>query len=291
MAAVLKTAGAQALVSSNLTRSANPKRPDPDTVMEMPRRRRSPVVIPALVLTLVVLAGILGAQVLGRGTGCMFAGDTCLRVLFIGNSYTSVNDLPATFAALVRSGGGAVETRMIAPGGAFLSDHAASPEVEAAIAGTPWTAVVLQEQSQVPAVPAALDGQMAPAAASLVAAIRAGGARPYLLETWAHRDGWPGQGMDRAAMQAAINAAYWEVAARNAAIVVPAAEAWNQALAAAPGVALWQVDGSHPTVAGTYLAACVLYATITGRSPEGLAETGGLPVADATMLRRLVSAP
>ena len=210
-------------------------------------------------------------------------------MLFIGNSHTSVNDLPKTFAALVRSGGGAVETAMIAPGGAFLADRAASPEVAATIAGTPWTAVVLQEQSQVPAVPAARDTQMAPAAASLVAAIRADVAQPYLLETWGHRDGWPEQGMDRAAIQAAINASYRDVAARSAVIVVPAGEAWTRAAREAPGIALWQQDGSHPTVAGTYLAACVLYATLTGRSPEGLTETGGLPAAEAAVLQRIAA--
>jgi hypothetical protein len=221
-------------------------------------QRRSPVVIPSLAVSLVILVLLAGSLVLGRGAGCAFAGDRCLRVLFIGNSYTSVNDLPGTFAALVRSGGGAVETAMIAPGGAFLADNAASPEVVATIAGTPWTAVVLQEQSQVPAVAAARDTQMAPAAASLVAAIRADGAQPYLLDTWGHRDGWPQQGMDRAAMQAAINASYRDVAARSAVIVVPAGEAWTRAAREAPGIALWQEDGSHPTAAGTYLAACVL---------------------------------
>jgi hypothetical protein len=254
-------------------------------------RRRSPVVIPALVASLAILALLAGSLVFGRGTGCAFAGDGCLRVLFIGNSYTSVNDLPGTFAALVRSGGGAVETAMIAPGGAFLADHAASSEVAAAIAGTAWTAVVLQEQSQAPAVPAVRDAQMAPAAAALVAMIRQAGAHPYLLETWAHRDGWPERGLDRAAMQAAINAAYREVGARNAAVVVAAGEAWSRAVREAPEIVLWQADGSHPTPAGTYLAACVLYATLTGHSPEGLDETGGLPAADAAALQRLAAGP
>ncbi len=252
-------------------------------------RRRSTVVIPALIASLVVLALLAGSLVLGHGTGCAFAGDGCLRVLFIGNSYTSVNDLPGTFAALVRSGGGAVETTMIAPGGAFLADEAASPDVAAAIAGSPWTAVVLQEQSQAPAAPSVRDARMVPAVATLVAAIRADGAQPYLLETWAHRDGWPERGLDRVAMQAALNAAYRDVAARNAAVVVPAGEAWARAVREAPAIVLWQADGSHPTPAGTYLAACVLYASLTGHSPEGLAESGGLATAEATTLQKIAT--
>jgi len=243
-----------------------------------------------------VLVGILVAACLGLGgwallrggTGCRFVAEgSCQRVLFIGNSYTSVNDLPAVYAALVRSGGGAVETAMIAPGGAFLADHAASPEVAAAIAGTPWTDVVLQEQSQAPASPEARERGTIPAALTLVSGALQGRARPWLLETWAHRDGWPEMGMDEASMQAALAQGYAEVGARVGAPVVPAGDAWQRALVEAPSIALWQPDGSHPTPAGTYLAACALYRALTGRSPVGLAETGGLPAEDAAALQRI----
>jgi hypothetical protein len=39
---------------------------------------------------------------------------------------------------------------------------------------------------------------------------------------------------------------------------------------------LWQGDGSHPTVTGTYLAACVLFAKIFDRSPVGLSYHAGV---------------
>ena len=259
------------------------------TMISARGRRSRLLAVAALLLVLAGLAG--GSLLLSRGTGCAFAGDRCLRVLFIGNSYTSANDLPSMFASLVRSGGGAAEVRMIAPGGAFLSDQAASTDVAAAIAGTAWTAVVLQEQSMAPAARETRDGRMAPAAAALVTQIRQVGAQPYLLETWAHRDGWPERGLDRAGMQAAIDAAYREIGARTGSFVVPAGEAWDRALRDAPTVALWQADGSHPSMAGTYLAACVLYASITGRSPDGLVETAGLTPADAAILQRIAAVP
>jgi hypothetical protein len=47
-------------------------------------------------------------------------------------------------------------------------------------------------------------------------------------------------------------------------------------LRANPTIVLWQADGSHPSPAGTYLAACVLYARIFDASPVGVADTGGL---------------
>ena len=70
--------------------------------------------------------------------GCGYGADTaaCTRVLFIGNSYTSVNDLPATFAKLWRSGGHRVETGRDTVDGSTLADHAAS----AATARGPSTA-------------------------------------------------------------------------------------------------------------------------------------------------------
>jgi hypothetical protein len=101
------------------------------------------------------------------------------------------NDLPTVFRDLPRAGGQNVETSIVAEGGETLADHAASPESVDAVRGSRWQFVVLQEQSQIPAVESARQSQMFPAARSLVGIIRAAGATPILLQTWAPRDGWP----------------------------------------------------------------------------------------------------
>jgi hypothetical protein len=258
--------------------------------MMIERRRRVRVALIVGVALLAIVAGSVAAAAVGRGTGCAFTPqDRCLRVLFIGNSYTYVNDLPGTFARLAASGGHPTETSMIAPGGAFLADEAANPEVAAAIAGTRWTAVVLQEQSQRPASPTEAASLFAPAAARLVSQVTMAGARPLLLETWAHRDGWSELGQDYEAMQAAIDRAYAAVGAQTGAKVVLAGEAWRRAVRQDPSLALWQDDGSHPSPAGTYLAACVLYQTVTGESPQGLSDTEGLPAGTAAELQRIAA--
>jgi hypothetical protein len=200
----------------------------------------------------------------------------CVRVLFLGNSYTYVNDLPAVFRDLARAGGRNVETGMVANGGETLAQHAASPDSLGAIRGSRWQFVVLQEQSEIPALAAAWQTEMFPATETLVASIRSAGATPILLETWAHRDGLPDQGLDDAAMQAAITQGYRSLGAALGVAVAPAGEAWQTVLRANPTIALWQADGSHPSPAGTYLAACVLYARIFDASPVGIADTGGL---------------
>ena len=153
----------------------------------------------------------------------------------------------------------------------------------------PWTAVVLQEQSQIPAISTTRDRDMAPAASALAKRILLIGARPYLLQTWAPRDGMPGAGLDYTAMQDAIDESYRALAVRTGSGLVPAGEAWKRALAEAPAIALWADDGSHPSMAGTYLAACSLYLALTGSSPVGLSETAGLDSAVAAALQGIVA--
>jgi hypothetical protein len=245
----------------------------------------------ALVVVLaLVVAGSIGAVLLARLPACAFApAAQCTRVLFIGNSYTYVNDLPGTFARLAASGGHRVETAMIAPGGAFLSDEVANPDTATTIAATSWTAVVLQEQSERPASASEASAMFLPAASRLAAMAVADGARPLLLETWAHRDGWPEMRQDYAAMQTAIDQAYAAASAQSGAAVVPAGEAWQRVLARDPTIALWQDDGSHPAPAGTYLAACALYQTVFGTSPVGLSDHEGLPDSMAAELQQVAA--
>jgi len=223
----------------------------------------------------VVLAAFAAVRVAGGGCA-PFAGTPCVRVLFIGNSYTYVNDLPRVFGEIARSGGQNVETAMVAHGGETLAEHAASPETLGAISGSSWHFVVLQEQSEIPSVEALRQGQMYPAAQSLAGAIRAAGGNPVLLETWAHRDGWPDYSLSYTAMQAQIDHGYLQLAGDLGVGVATVGDAWQVALDQTPALALWQADGSHPTMEGTYLAACVLYGRLFNASPVGIAESEGL---------------
>jgi len=67
-------------------------------------------------------------------------------------------------------------------------------------------------------------------------------------------------------------------------------DAWQTVVDEQPDAALWQGDGVHPTTAGTYLAACVFYASIFGRSPVGLTYTDDLSATEAAMLQRVAAA-
>jgi hypothetical protein len=248
--------------------------------------------------SLVVVAGAgiaiaLGLLILQMNTGCPDQGRSpgCTRVLFIGNSYTTVNDLPSVFASLARSGGHRVETGSAAVDGWTLADHAGSATTTAKLASRNWDIVALQEQSQIPSVAQLRETQMYPAARRLVWLIRDHGARPIFYLTWARRAGWPENGMpDYMSMQSAIDDGYLAIAGEQQAAIAPVGYAWSAMLDQGAPAALWQDDGSHPTEAGTYLAACVFYATLFRESPKGLPYHSSLSAAEAAKIQEVVGA-
>ena len=70
--------------------------------------------------------------------------------------------------------------------------------------------------------------------------------------------------------QEKLNDAYLKIAQELGADVAPVGMAWHNARHEDPEVQLYHEDGAHPGPAGSYLAACVFYATLTGNSPVGL---------------------
>ncbi len=222
---------------------------------------------------------------------CSAQDASCTRVLFIGNSYTFVNDLPNTFAKLAQSGGHKkVEVGMAAQGGWALSNHLESSETLNQLNSTKWNYVVLQEQSEIPSVEQSRTQAMYPAARELVRRIQERGATPIFFDTWAHRDGAPEYGMNTyQSMQAEIDTGYMGIAQELNVPIAPVGFAWFTAVQGHPELGLWQADGSHPTMQGTYLAACVFYAVIFHESPVGLTYRADLPKETAKILQTIAS--
>ena len=74
----------------------------------------------------------------------------------------------------------------------------------------------------------------------------------------------------KAGLVGGLNGAYFDIANELKATVAPVGMAWKKALAADPSLVLHQPDKSHPNPTGSYLAACVFYATLFDKSPVGL---------------------
>jgi hypothetical protein len=222
--------------------------------------------------------------------GCGFSSNGCTRILFIGNSYTGMNDLPATFASLAWANGHRVETGALDQGGSTLAEHAADPATATELSSEKWNVVVLQEQSEIPSVPSYRSSEMYPAATELVTMIREQGAQPLFYLTFAHEDGWPQAGLPNyQSMQSAIDDGYLGIATQLGVSIAPVGDAWQTLVddQAQPG--LWQSDGSHPTVRGTYLASCVFYAVVFRASPVGLSYRDGLSVAESRNLQQVAA--
>ena len=209
-------------------------------------------------------------------------------MLFIGNSYTFANGLPEMFATLAQGGKHPLVVDMAAEGGWTLAQHLGAAETQGKLNGQQWDFVVLQEQSVVPAMADARTAGMYPAVREFTARIRALKAEPVLFLTWGRRDGLPESGFpDFASMQEQLTAGYLGIADELDDRVAPVGVAWQTGVSRDTTLALWDTDGSHPSVLGTYLAACVLYATLFHASPIGLAAPAGIPSATARILQGL----
>ena len=202
--------------------------------------------------------------------------NTALHALFIGNSFTARNDVPGLIATLAAAHGKTLEHKLISAGGASLRMHWNKGAAQREMERTRYDWVVLQEQSTLPVKNAT---RMKENVRLFDEAIRANGARMALYLTWA-RTSAP-------ASQAAITDAYTSIGEELGATVVPAGVAWEKVLAMPKHPVLHDRDGSHPTLAGSYLAACVFLAVLFGENPVGIeSELKGLSAADVELLQK-----
>ena len=231
------------------------------------------------------------APIVGGDIGLARSDRPGLRVLFVGNSFTYENDMPALVHRLGASSGRArpiFAVEYTAPGWR-LRRAAADHGLETLLRTVRWDWVVLQEQSEIPSLaPERRRRDMYPFARALQQKIRAAGARTLLFMTWAyeHGDDAAVPHDSFAAMQARLAAGYDELGRELRVPVAPVGLAWAAARRADSRLRLWQGDGRHPSRVGAYLSACVFYAVLTGRDPAASRFGAGLTRREARVLRR-----
>ncbi|MPM30464.1 hypothetical protein SDC9_77014 [bioreactor metagenome] len=221
--------------------------------------------------------------------------QTILRVLFIGNSYTYVNDLPGLVSLVAKSAGDSLVYSSSAPGGYTLQQHCSNATTNSLIQQGNWDFVVLQEQSQLPSF---TDGEVQsmvfPYATQLDNMIRQADscAETIFYMTWGRKNGdatncavWPPvctyEGMD-----SLLHLRYMMMAQDNDAEVSPVGAVWHYLRTNAPGIELYSADESHPSPAGSYAAACTFYASMYRKDPSHITYDFSLSAADANTIRQ-----
>ncbi len=228
------------------------------------------------------------------------AGPLRLRVLLVGNSYTFYHDLPALLArmgeaAARASRGPHLDTTAVTVGGASLRAHWDADDAPTRLRTMPWDAVVLQGQSVEPVLNFS---EFRSYGLRFAALATERNVRTVWFATWPRRAGdalyaQPWSGGSPEVFGARLHTAYAQVAEAAMGTLAPVGQAWLAALEARPGAALYDPDGSHPSPAGTWLTACVLYRALTGTPAPAETESAavGLDPAEVRALRGLAAGP
>ena len=226
------------------------------------------------------------------------------KVLFLGNSYTAVNNLPLLVQELAASGGYDLYVDKYTPGGYTLAfptnGHLYNQTSLDKIAAEKWDYVVLQEQSQFPVIEYYRNNFTFPGARSLDSIIEQNNSctQTMFYMTWGRKNG--GQQcidgncsvdfVDYAHMQDSLASAYLWMSNDLETPVAPVGLAWKKSIIEyGDPIELFATDQSHPSLAGSYLAACVYYAAIYHESPEGLSYHAGLEEGDAIYLQMIAA--
>lgn len=222
--------------------------------------------------------------------GVLFAQEHP-RVLFIGNSYTQANDLPQMVADIAQSMGEDMEYHSNTPGGCTFEMHCHNQSMMWICEGG-WDVVVMQEQSQLPAFPLdSVELYVFPYAQQLVDSVYAHNhcAEPMFYMTWGRKNGDTEFGyppMDTyEGMDSLLYARYMQMGEDNDASVCPVGRVWHYLRNHNAEIELYMMDESHPSLAGSYAAACAFYTMIFGRDPNDISHNAGLDETTARAIR------
>jgi hypothetical protein len=229
-------------------------------------------------LTLLLLAVILINK--------LFAQDT-LSVLFLGNSYSSYNNLPQLVQSLSSSAGKTLIIDSNMPGGLSMSGHANNATTFSKISQGNWDYVILQEQSQMPTIDFYRYNEMYPAMTDLKSLIEQYNpcAKIITYMTWGRRYGGQQCGpgatycspvfVDFNHMQDSLTSAYLEISEQLNIQCAPVGVTWQNILNDTTLI-LHSNDNSHPTIDGSYVAALSIYSSIWKQPSNGTTFNAGL---------------
>ena len=217
-------------------------------------------------------------------------------ILFIGNSYTYYHDMPTQiFDQIARAAGYEPNVISVTCGGHSLEQHANVTDpygLKVAMHLLPkninkFDFVVLQEQSMRPTF--SDKSPFYDAVRTLSAKAKDINAQPILYSTWGRRGGSVDlkmYGMNNESMTWRLAAAYTAIGEELDIPVSYVGLAFFEIYKGDSGIELYDEDKSHPSYAGSYLAAMTLFAKMTGIDPTTVDYAGELTETEAAILKQ-----
>jgi hypothetical protein len=213
------------------------------------------------------------------------------KILFVGNSYTYYNNMPARyFSQLMGAAGYKVKVLALTKGGwTLLNSSNAQDElgsqVDNVLTHQKFDFVILQEQSMTPAVNV---GSFYNGVKRLDSKIRESGGIPVLYATWGRKQGsgdLTATGLTAETMTWKLAAAYEHMGQTHDIPVAHVGLAFWDIVQNHRNIALHDPDMSHPSAEGSYLAALTIFARITGIDPTTVDYEGGVNPAIEPVLK------
>ncbi len=173
-----------------------------------------------------------------------------LRILFIGNSHTYMNDLPAFVKTMAREDGFSCDVTMLSHGGWYLADHVKEQHTKFNILYGDYDYIVLQEHSH----PFDHIDDYRSAVDTISSWAKKAESRIVIYGTWTRKD-------DKESKDY-MNKVNRDIADENGAILAPVGERWWPYKEAWPNLELYDEDGAHASRAGTEFAAKIIWTAI-----------------------------
>lgn len=197
------------------------------------------------------------------------------NVLFIGNSYTHMNNLCKIYERLANSKGKNVFADTLAVSGSSLQGHTLRLNTYAKMKSRQWDYVFIQGYSRELARDSAtIAVQTVPYAKQLIDSIKKYNPciSVYYYMTWGYADGFKDSIPNDSypLMQDRIQKGYLQLSqATGNYPVAPVGMVWKKIRELYPELNLYAPDNAHPSPYGSYLAACTFFTSVYKESPFG----------------------
>lgn len=219
-----------------------------------------------LILFLLINSSIASSQ---------FITDDSVNFLFIGNSYTHMNNMPGIFDKIAKAKGRKVHVEKNTQSGASFQVHTERLDLYESIKSKQWDFIVLQGYSRELSYSIShIDSVSVPFINQLIDTIKRYHPCVNLVfyNTWGYKNGFiEREEIDSyEKMQDSIIKGYKYLSDSLVIPIVPVGMVWRNVVNSNPKLNLYKEDNEHPNKVGSYLAACTFYSAFYQDSPEGV---------------------